>query len=614
MSKRRAKFDTRWISAGILLVAFIYSAVRFFIVSHQLNSVESDDSGQKTIRIAHWLLEPGVSESLQWAIDEYEQLPHVKAANVKIIQVPISERFFNQFMNVHLISGTAPDIAIKGQTELIKGNALAKFYTPISSYIGDPNPYNAPEYQEPGLPEDLSRFLAESPWKDTFFDGLQGGYEELLSDYYAIPISTWGGFRVIYNLSMLANVKDFAREQATVQPEPEWMTKMWRVPGENKGFLPKEEALSWLKTDSIPQTLGEFIFYCEAVKAYAEATGEPHLYPIAGSSYFGNNLMRQYEREFLSDYWDKLDFEPGTKLHPMEMMEGYEEGKWSMQSADIRAYFEFLRTLTSYYPNGFMGMDREQAQRRFVLGQSAIISTGAWDAQSIYSGVASRDDPADRFDIGIALKPLPSAGERWSDILRMRVSEADAKGQVPFAINKQSPHFEWALDFLKFLSSHRINEEFNERAGRLPVVIGAKPPEMVKAFQPTAEGIPQWFAMSFGSPGLPPTVKSVWSSMTKLYMTGDVDYDEVATSIDDVLRNPRIGIQRAWVTSLLTEQDKSRANDRAVSVERLNAILGSEEAAKRERSLMYLGLIEDEGVQLRHWWHMTHEGQPYPAY
>ncbi|WP_309386287.1 ABC transporter substrate-binding protein [Cerasicoccus frondis] len=608
------KINSNWIGVAILIAAYVFSAGRFLYVSHGLNSSESEDSGQKIIRIAHWLLEPGVRESLQAAIDEYEALPHVKEQNIKILQAPIPQRMFNQFMNVHLISGTAPDIAIKGGSELVKGNALAKFYTPIGSYVNEPNPYNAPEYQREGLSDEESQYLETTPWKETFFDDLQGGYEEMLSDYYAIPISTWGGFRVIYNLDILEKVKVFAFKQSQLEPMPEWLAQLWRTPDNPDGYLSEASGLEWLGNDSVPQTMGQFILYCRAIQVYADAEGLRYLSPIAGSRYFGNLIMRQYEREFLSNYWKELDFEPGTKLHSMEVLSGYTDGKWDFDAPSIRAYFEFAKLIATFYPNGFLGMDREQAQRRFVLGQAAIITTGAWDVQSIYGGIAERDNPEDRFNVEIALKPLPGEDERWSEFVTMRISEAETKGQVPFAINKQTKHFDWALDFLKFLTSHRINEKYNESAGRLPVIVGAKPPEVVKAFAPHAHGIPQWFAMDFGKEGLPPTVKSAWSTNFKSYMVGDIEYDEVKRSMIEVLENPRIGIERAWVTSLQHEQDKSRDNDRAISIERLNSLLGSAEAAKREQSLFYLGLIEDEGVQLQRWWHKQYPDEPFPAF
>src|SRR5690606_10709047 len=186
---------------------FRSSSVRFYHISQGLAADASkDQSGKKIIRVTHWQLEPGYRQGLQWAIDEYNKLPHVKAAKVEVVQAPIPQRIYNQFMNVHLISGTAPDISAKGFTRLIQGNALARFYAPLGDYVEEPNPYNTQEYQIPGLPDELSNYLKNARWMDTFFDGMQGGYDNGLNDYYAISVSTTGGVRLFYNMDILASV------------------------------------------------------------------------------------------------------------------------------------------------------------------------------------------------------------------------------------------------------------------------------------------------------------------------------------------------------------------------------------------------------------------------
>ncbi|WP_269522651.1 extracellular solute-binding protein [Coraliomargarita parva] len=612
MKKLLSKFSPNWIAAFLLLGAFVVSAVRFYTVSRTTSG--SGEVSGKVIRVAHWQLEPGFREALQWAMDEYNNLPEVKEAGVSVMQTPIAERVYNQFMNVHLISGTAPDIAVKNSSELIKGNALAKFYAPLGSYTASPNPYNQPEFQVEGLPTKLSTFLSDTKWKDTFFDGLQGGYEETLSDYYAIPICTWGGMRFIYNLRILGEVKDYAANLAAEATQPEWMSGLWRTAANEEGYLPEASALAWLKTDEVPQTLGQFMFYCAAVQAYAADNSDAYLVPIAGSKYSANDIATLYSVEFLSAPWKELSLELGKKSTALEALAAFDRGLWSFDSPFLREMIEFQRLVCQFYPNGFLGLDREQAQRRFVLGQAAILSTGGWDATSIYQGIAERSDPKDRFEVNIAIKPLAVEGERWFEFLDMRSTEADAKGGVPFAINKQSPNFDWALDFLRFLSSHRINEGFSQRAGWLPVIVGAKPPERVAAFMPYNEGIPKTFRMQISESTTPANIRNAWSSNLKLVKTGDLEGEVMFERVKKAIEDPVNGLHKAWIFDLIKAKDQSRANQRSMSVERLNYILGEAAAAKRERASTYLNLIEDEGVHLRRWWHELHPSDPYPEY
>ncbi len=608
------KFNPNWIAVFLLVGAFVVSAVRFYIVSEEL-SQENGSEGPQLIRLTHWQLEPGFREAMQWAIDEYNNQPKVKEAGVQVVQMPIPERTYNQFMNVHLVSGTAPDIAVKKETPLIRGNALAKFYTPLGTYVQQPNPYNAPEYQIPGLPPELSEFLATAPWRDTFIDGLQGGYELTLSDYYAIPVSTWGAnARLIFNLQLLAKVKDWAGDVANKNPQPMWLQKLWRSDDNPDGFLSEASGMAWLSSDNVPQTLGQLIFYCELVQAYAEANDLSYLVPIAGSRYARNSVGSLYSDELGSGYWDKLSLEQGRKPHPVEPLVGLENGIWNLDTDAFVESMEFSRLIATYYPMGYRGLDREQAQRRFVLGQAAMIATGGWDVSSIHAGIEARDDPADRFAIKIVAAPMPTPDERWGDTFGTRVSEADAKGAVPFAINKSTKHFDWCLDFLQFLSSQRINEEFALRSGWLPVIVGSKQPEMVKAYMPMVEGVPVDLILPLYKPAMTSSIRNVWNAQRRLYIDGEIDYDTMKARITEVINDPNLGTMRVWRRSLQEEQDKTIANGQAVSVERLNAILGSDAAAERERAAMYLTVTDDEGVFLKRWWHKLYPDKPYPTF
>ena len=96
MKKLFSKFNPNWIAAFLLLGAFIVSAVRFYSVSRSLDG-GSEENSSKVIRVTHWQLEPGFREALQWAIDEYNQLPEVKAAGITVMQTPIAERVYRAY-------------------------------------------------------------------------------------------------------------------------------------------------------------------------------------------------------------------------------------------------------------------------------------------------------------------------------------------------------------------------------------------------------------------------------------------------------------------------------------------------------------------------------------
>ncbi len=605
------KFSTNWIAVGLLCSAFIYSAFRFYATTQELSQGSGED-GQKIIRITHWQLEPGFREALDWVIEEYNARPEVKAAHVRIIQAPVPQRVYNQFMNVHLISGTAADIAVKGGTELIKGSALAQFYAPLGSYIEAPNPYNAPEYLSPDLPEKTAQFLTHAPWRDTFFDGLLGGYDGNLSDYYGIPICATGGVRLFYNVDMLQRVKAFALKESTPESDPEWLNKLWRTPTHEAGYLPREHGIAWLQTPDIPQTLGEFFLYCNAVQQYAKATNNDHLVAISGSNYPQNDVADEYKQSFLSS----LNREKKRKMDSIEKLAAYEQGKWSFESPEFQEFFNLVEATSAFYPKGHLGLDREQAQRRFVLGMAAIIRTGGWDASSILAGITKRDNPEDQFSVQIAPSPLPAKDERWADMLTMRLSEADARGVAPFAINKQTPHFDWALDFLRFATSHRINQEFSKRAGWLPVTIGAAPPESIAAFSPLVDGFPTHLGMDVASPygSISSSFMSAWNINLDLFSTGDLSRQQMVQNLSEALVISNNGVPKAWTTRHQKAVDGARAYNRSATVERLGSILGSEAAALREKATLTSILTSDEGVMVERVWQKAHPQSPFPTY
>lgn len=603
---------------GIIVTAYVVSAVRFGLLQMQIRRTRVDrDDAERVLRVTHWQLEPGFREAMQWAIDRYNALPHVQAANVRIEQLAITERVYNQFMNVHLISGTAPDIANRGKTRLVQGNNMARFYTALGEYISDPNPYNQPQYLNPGLPDDLVDFLENAPWQDTFVDGMLGGYDWTLNDYYAIPISGLGSLRLFYNRTLLRDIKAFLAEAVEADPQPDWLRHCWirkDEGGAEAGFLPDTPSLrAWLEHGEPPETLGQFFLYCEAVQAYAKARAMPFLVPISGSNYDPGNLAFLYKRIFTSHFADDLIEVPGENLRQIEALAGWESGIWSFRSPPFKAFLDFSRIISTYFPRGFLGLDREQAQRRFILGNAAIISSGAWDASGIFLGAQQRDRPEDRFEVIVTPAPMPAADERWQEYLPMNVTEASFVAGTPLAINQQTPHFRWALDFLQFMSSHSINEEFAQRANWLPAIVGAEPSDFMRPFMPIPAGLPPNVSVNLIWVG--GGLQNVYTGALKLFMTGDIDADEFIERVERFLRNPRTGMHSRWVRELQWAQDFSRARDRAVGVEEFRMTFREDETAMdRLKSLFHGSLMMDRGVFPLQLWQRHHGDAPYPEF
>lgn len=608
----KKRFNWNWIALGILIIAYIFSAGRFLILSAKNES--NDD--QKIIRVAHWQLEPGYREAIDWAIAEYEQLPHVKEAGIKVEQIPLPTRVYNQFMNVHLISGTAPDIAAAGFNTLIQGNAIARFYASLGDYVNEPNPYNSDQYLAQNLDPELRNYLISSPWQETFMDGMEGGWKPELNDYYSVPISNLGGMRFFYNMDIVLRAKDFVKKAADQEPQPAWLQKMWLrdIDGEVTGYLPDNQRLrDWLDNKQPPETLGQFILLCYGIQAMAKAENIEHLVPVSVGKDGSSDPMQRYAPGFYRLMNENLDQDGADGLSGLEIIDGLVRGDWDFKDKPSQEMVKLAKTFVQFYPAGYQGLDREQTQRRFVSGDAAIFGSGSWDAAGVFKGVQEADDPADRFEVMIAPPPMPASDERWGGMLTYPVSEANFRTGVPLAINKQSENFDWALDFLMFLSSQPVNEEFNKIAAWLPAIVGSETTESMRPFEPIVEGYPGTESFSPGDNRVRSNIRNQWSKDFNQVVISAMDYDQFAVNMHEYLKGNYQGIRGYWYQSRLDSRDKTRSLDRTLSVEEFNqATHDDEKSASRFRSLFYQSLIEDEGINLELMWWRLYPNEPYP--
>ncbi|MGJ3244333.1 MAG: hypothetical protein ACFE0O_15435 [Opitutales bacterium] len=614
------KINTNWIALVLLSIAYIFSAVRVYIIHQRVDTGEPEKiveaGGKKFIRVTHWQLEPGFREGLQAAMDIYNQLPHVQDANVEVIQLAVTERVYNQFMNVHLISGTAPDIAAKGMTSLITGTSVAKFYMPLGELINEPNPYNAPEYLPDRIDPELADYLGSAPWRETFVDGMEGGWDDTMQEYYAVPIASWGPQRFYYNTRLLKKVKAFALEAYRRETRPTWMQQVWlrKEDGQPLGYLkPDPEVAEWLANDTLPQSLGHLFLYCRAVQAYAEANNLPDLVPIAGSSYSANNPAERYPVPFQAELLQEsgIDLDGSFGVDQLESIAGFQTGKWSFESPPIKAYWELTKEFTKFFPAGFLGLDREQANRRFVLGNAAIITSGGWDAGSIFRGARQHSDPEDRFAVRVGAPPMPAPGERWYTYYAGRSSEANSNVGVPLAVNKATPHPDWALDFLKFVTSFTINEAFTNEAGWLPGIVGTEPVEEMRAFKPISEGWPSGMALNFSQGRL----KTIYGGQRLRFWSNDATYEEFSETVAETIADPRLGGDRFWARIYEDLRNQDRARERALTVEEIRQFeMDDPGAAKRYRMTLNESAKFNAGIKPLVLWENLFPEEPYPDF
>jgi raffinose/stachyose/melibiose transport system substrate-binding protein len=385
-----------------------------------------------TLRICHWQLEAGFRESLDGLIEAFERDWLARTGSkVRVVQVPISERAYQQYVNTGLIGDMAPDIIEKGKAKTVRDSTyVARFFFPLSPYLNQPNPYN------------VGTALEGVPWKDTFFDGMQGAYDAQLLDYYHIPFAMFT-IRIYYNVDLLRAI---------------------------------------LGHGNPPRTYADFMAVCDAIAAHAREHELP-LVPIAGSKSQGSFFTSKYRGPFLVDLAQACDLDFDGHANVFETYIGYQQGRWSFRHPALVQSAYCLMEIAKHFQDGWLAAERDDALFMFAQKRAVMLATGSWDAQSIL------DQTRGSFTVGVFDFPMPTDHPEYGKFVRGGASEAGTLGGIPWAINKKSKHPDLCIAFLQFCTTTRNNERFNTRITWLPVVRGVSVTnQTLQPFRPRLHG------------------------------------------------------------------------------------------------------------------------------
>jgi raffinose/stachyose/melibiose transport system substrate-binding protein len=479
---------------ALLLLLIVY-AVSTAVVA--VNSIRGSGGApgaeRKTVlRMAHWQLEPGIRAAMDKIIADYCELH----PNVEVRQILIPEEGYFRWVNTQLIGRTAPDMiecGLGGSAELWQ-KFYARYFLPLDRYVDEPNPYNE------------GTDLAGVSWVKTYFDEMEGGYDDALQSYYRVPLSAFT-VRLYYNKDLVEDV---------------WGPEF-------------------------PQTYEEFIQLCEKLEGYGEEHGGKFV-PIAGSAYNFRQFFDAYRTALTADYLDVLDTDYNGWASRTESASAFYDGEISLLDPPLRANFELVKELSRYFPPGYMSFDRDQAVFLFIQGHTAMITTGSWDYNSL--GVQSE------FNIGIAEIPLPSkTNPKYGPYIAGPYTEAGLEGGFAFGVPKMSAHVDEALDFLRYASSLRKNEELNQLMYWLPAIGEATPVEELRPFAPRIEGYTA--AVEYEAPG---DVALAFRQKRPLYLNGDIPYEEfVDEFMESVYRDLPRGVDDLQINVDRTIEDQMRS-------------------------------------------------------
>lgn len=375
-----------------------------------------------TIRVAHWQIEKGPPEGLEAVIRRYEQLnPRVK---VEQVLVPGGGPVYRQWLRSNLIGGTGVDLLeygywLDGMTDI-----PARYFAPITKEMLEPNPYNR------GTP------LEKVPWSETFTDGLivQQVTAPVPGQFYAATL-TEVSTRLFCN-------RDLLRE----------------ITGGTK----------------MPSTLNELRKLSAEVRAYAARTGRP-VYTLAGSRDNATWLLQFLMQGAMMPLSQRNDRFATLGLNAWDELGHYLEGRWTYNSPEARAGLELMREISLNMKPGFLQSMRDAATQEFLRGDSLFIFAGTWDGTSLRQLAT--------FPVDVIRFPQPTPDDPVvGKFYYGPYADGGGGTSMELYLNKQSPHPQEAIDFLRFASSIEGNQLFTDNSGWLPATRYVKVPASIQAY------------------------------------------------------------------------------------------------------------------------------------
>lgn len=382
-------------------------------------------TGQIEIRFAHWQLERGARDAFDLLAGEYESIN----PKLRVVQIPVPEKIFPFWFKARLFAGDPPDIVQLGLGTTPE--ILARSFYPLGGIVDRPNRHNA------GTP------LAGVPFRETFFDGMLGGFNPSLIEYYGVPLSVYTN-RIIVNLDLLRQITQ------------------------------KEE---------IPQTFDQLLQIFDSVQKF-NTHSSTKVSPIVVYRSHGVHILQSLfgsqTQRMLREVYPPGFFQARPWLNPLL----FARGKWALTSEPVLNGFELMQLLGRNLAPGFLQLSREDSTFQFLQKRALMIATGSWDAKSIL-------ELAD-FRLGVFCLPFPEPNEsRFGRNTLGPLSEAGTTTGLSLGVTRSSLNPEIAVDFLLFAASQKGNQFFVNRSGMLPSIVGVKPPEFTEKFLMREKGYTQ---------------------------------------------------------------------------------------------------------------------------
>lgn len=456
------------LKAQLVLVGVlgVYLVSAFHVASHSLDKDEVAGEMKRTIRIAHSITDPRVKEEFQDLARKYQRIH--SDVRVEIQSIPL--RAYEQWVTTQLMGGTAPDL-VQIMSTVSSWETLAQHYlVPLTPYISNPNPYN------------VDNDLAGQSWRDSYIDGMEGGYFIHVMEFFTVPL-TLDNNRIFYN-------KDLFRRA--------------------------------LGGTAAPRTFRDFMELCRRLVNYSQEQGRI-LYPLAVSQ--EDDLFPRYYRSLTGGMMDPYDIEQFGNSGFAAVYYGLVTDGLDLKSERIRAAFDLIKELYAYAQPSFVS-DMPEQKRFLFIQELAAMAVGNTRDFGIYKDVAN-------FEVGVFDFPQvgrddPRYGRHYEG-----PSREASLATFSFGLTQNSRHHELVIDFLRFCTSRENNEAFCQALDWFPAITGARVSDPdLRIFEPVTEGVSRY-------PGIDPDngpINLYFVQNLPLFLDGQIDFDAFMDGFENVYR------------------------------------------------------------------------------
>jgi ABC-type glycerol-3-phosphate transport system substrate-binding protein len=302
------------------------------------------------------------------------------------------------------------------------------------------------------------------------------------------------------------------------------------------GMTPTRYKAAWMYNKTMfsklglsePKTWSEWF----AVNDKLKAAGITPIARPGGAFYWGHTAWILFGALGRKDWNDLAG--PGNDFPPFERQLEYVIcGKYTLDKPWVREGYQAIKKLTSYAPDGFMGMNADQTNQMFMQGKAAMMYVDQGYLSIIDKAKA---DKTIDFDVDAFATPQPDAGVFSKQVLADAAPLADdgenygiwLTSAANVRADKSESQVKMGIDFLRFLTKPDVQAIFVDNLLNLPTNpnVKFKDPRVASWMKNPEQISYKW--LFYGD-------RPTWYQYFQAYINGQMTLDQfIATSGDEL--------------------------------------------------------------------------------